>query len=267
MKRLLVIVAAIAAAALIVWLASGTTSEEPATQTEAARPPSHPSPPAPVEPRGFSAEPPPERDVPPAPEPEKATPIGVVRGANVAGMVVRASDASPLDGVVVVALADDSKRGPTEVGRTTTKAGRFSFGPDVTSRGPSFLSFSWTSPVPRGSKQTTPRVVESRVSLADQRNTLEQIQVALDTGWMVKGRVTDSDGKPLVGVAIERVGGTGAASDGDGDFQLRDIAPEESSVSLKFMARGHKTQTRVVTPTAGQHVAEVSAVLELLVPR
>jgi hypothetical protein len=273
MKRLLVIVAAIAAAALIVWLASGTASEEPASQTEAARPPSRPSPPAEVQPRGFTAEPPPAhgdasaRAAPAAPEPEKASAIDVLPGSIVAGTVVRASDGSPLDAVTVIALADDAQRGTTELARTTTKAGRFSFGPEVSSRGPRFLNFAWTAPVPKGSKQTKPRVVESRVTLADQRDTLDRMQVALDTGWMVKGRVTDGDGKPLAGVAIERVGGTGAASDGDGDFQLRDIAPEETSVSLKFMARGHRTQTLVVAPTAGQHWTEVAAVLDKLVSR
>src|SRR5262245_50450273 len=151
MKRLVVLIAAIVAAALIVWLASGTTSDEPVT-SQAEAPRATPRPAAP--PAGFSAEPAPPRDKLPAPasQPEQAKAIAVPPGGVVSGQVVRASDGSPLDGVLVRALADDGKHGPVELAHSSTKAGRFAFGVDVTSRSPSTLTLTWTAPTPRGVK-------------------------------------------------------------------------------------------------------------------
>jgi hypothetical protein len=255
MKRLAVIVAAILIFALVVWLAGGTSPDELGPETPPLVAPSAPAPP-----RGFAAE---------RPAVDEPTRTGPEQPASLAprtlgGVVLRASDESPLDAVVIVALAADSQRGSVEIGRVTAKLGRFAFGADVAAQNPQWLVLTWTAPAPRRNPSgAASRKVEARITLAERSEPPGQLRLLLDTGWMVKGRVTGQGGKPLASVAIEREGGTGAATNAAGEFVLRDLAPEDLSVSLKFMARSYRTATLVVAPAAGGGlVSEVAVALE-----
>jgi len=184
--------------------------------------------------------------------------LSVPQVTRAAGLVVRASDASPLDDVEVSAFGDDPVRGTVQLGWVKASHGRFEIGPEIMRLGPSYLSVRWSKLVSGDQRrEPTSRTVSERIVLADTSEPLDDLFVVLDTGWQIRGRVMHrASGEGVGHIDVLRDGRRVTITEVDGSYIVRDLDPVQALVHLQFMSgsgadRFERAAEDVAAPPAG----------------
>jgi hypothetical protein len=198
--------------------------------------------------------------------------------ARIAGRVLRRGDDAPLDGVEITVIADDARlREPAIVAVVTTANGYFDLPPDVVARRPHTLQFRWygsgprqpsapTAPLGPGFELTARAGRNSAVALAlgELRLPLDALEVWLDTGWIVRGRVVDSEGHPVRFVRVVASGERrdlfdfGPQTDEHGRFLLGDLDPAQPLVlSLEHFSEPVEGSLREIGPARSGEVKDL----------
>lgn len=183
---------------------------------------------------------------------------------TLAGKVLRAADDSPIDAAVVEVLGAPGPDGaPAVLARTNSVPdGGFAFtAPDLA---PTALRvwvpvhYRPAAPPPSGHAgfqlgqcvvQTTP------VSAQDARKT--DFALRIDTGWILEGRVTDAEGKPVTNGSVE-VSDPHEMSpvDAEGRYLLRDLPPDGKPLTL--IAAGDRVRTATIEAKPAQPGSHVT---------
>jgi hypothetical protein len=201
----------------------------------------------------------PARDARPPRAPEASAERGRARGT-----VVRRSDGSPLPAARVAVLVDGR-----EVASAVADAeGRFDL---------ELLAVPVQADL-RAAWQPTTRVLDlgsefevalprapataSRRLSAEDLARAEPCLLALDTGWILAGSVSDGRGRPVFGARLAASTGNCGDTGLDGGFVLRDLDPDAGEVTLAAAAPGHETRSLQVSgPPDGEERVRVELAL------
>ncbi len=159
----------------------------------------------------------------------------LLEGMNLAGVVLRAGDDEPIQGIEVQAIAHDLRmRKPVIAGMTSTRdQGSLRFARPVVAMRPHRLVFLRDDmgtvggrTEPEGGTDSIelmrPAVKADAayvLDLADAGRPLDQLVVRLEPGWVAHGRVADSAGRPLKGACVAGRAGL-VMTDGEGRFSI-----------------------------------------------
>ncbi len=205
----------------------------------------------------------------------RQVPPSAVSGAvRIAGRVLRRGDDAPLDGVVVLVIADDPRlHEPAIVGELRTAAGAFELGPELVARGPHTLHFRWHRyGGPAANPDADPHppdafldmtvhapAVDVALRLDQVTAPLDALEVWIETGWIARGRIVDGEGRSVHGVEVHVAGEASRlfalphSSDAEGRFTLGDLDPARNLV-LRFRHFGEPVENlsrEVGPPTDG----------------
>lgn len=206
----------------------------------------------------------PRRQLPAADRRPSPAPDTVAGRGRTRGTVVRRSDGSPLSGARVSVLA-----GGSEVASAVTGAdGRFDLELQP-APAKAELRATWqpaTRLLDLGSEVEValPRapVAGGRRLSAEDLARAEPLLLALDTGWILAGSVSDGRGQRVFGVRLASSTGNCGDTGLDGGFVLRDVDPGAGEVTLTARAPGHVTRSLQVSgPPAGEERVRVEVLL------
>jgi len=195
--------------------------------------------------------------------------------ARIAGRVLRRGDDLPLDGVEITVIADDALlREPAIVDTLRTKKGLFELPDRVVARRPHTLQFRWSPNVPFDSLGPTEpgdeaslgdsgRSASAIVHLDEVPGPLDALDVWLDTGWLVRGRVVDSDGRPVPHVRLVEPGQPRdwfgrPETDAQGRFTLGNLDPGKPlSLAFEYFTDPVEGAQFHVSPVAGGEIKDL----------
>jgi hypothetical protein len=263
-KRLVPLAGFFALLALLVWLASGTEHESSAERSLPAT--------APVADREAVRA---ESDATPSELTAMApSDLGSARPAVpapllIGGLVVRASDGTPLDGVKVIPVLADPPDGSARLSAIETRDGRFELGPDAVKAGVRSLWCVWTELTDSDlgdfhSLMPTGRQVTLDFELAQATTPRDALRIELDTGWLARGTLRDVNGRPLESVHVQTAyGGPDAWSKADGSFVVHDLPRERPRVGFVAHRKGYVDERLSLdTPASPAWEATLDIVLQ-----
>ena len=195
--------------------------------------------------------------------------------ARIAGRVLRRGDDAPLDGVEIAVIAEDATLGESAIVATIgSQKGAFEVPADAVARQPHTLQFTWSSGW-RWTPDTRPvsgvlslgeigRSSVATVRLDEVTTPLDALDVWLDTGWLVRGRVVDSEGHPVSHVQIDAdvnrrdMRWLWPETDAQGCFLLGDLDPAQPLVlSLRHLYEPVERSRREIAPSRGGEVKDL----------
>ena len=228
----------------------------------------------------------PQAEVPPAALPavepaaqpvalKAATRASSDAATRIAGRVLRRGDDLPLNDVEILVIADDALlHEPAIVQTLRTRNGAFELSPRLVALRPRTLQFNW-SPAVRWPAEEPPapgdefsvgdtgRSAGAVVQLDETSGPLDALDVWIDTGWLVRGRVVDSEGRPVPGVQLVEPGQPRdwlgrPETDAQGRFVLGNLDPAKPLVlALEHFNLRVEGSRREIAPAASGDVKEL----------
>jgi hypothetical protein len=99
-------------------------------------------------------------------------------------------------------------------------------------------------------EKTQARLEKELSKYQDKSNSFSSSSSSSNSGQLVKGRVIDVDGEPLIGAMVQPIGplgpGNGTATDFNGEFSLSSLSDQVRTLKVSYV--GYKTQELPVQP-------------------